>query len=141
MKTSIVLASLLFVGACASTGTGVPGRDGKGPTNVPETDSPDDKSDDANRRQLARLSTPDLRAADRLYHRISVEKAGMASTQVRLCVEPSGTVDTVDVVASSGLAEYDQAVVDNVASWQYAAFPAPSETRVCEDLTVAYHAK
>ncbi len=138
MKTSMLIASILLVGACATTGNGLPGRDGKGPGTVPDLD--DDKSDDATRHQLARVSSPDLRGADRLYHRISVEKAGTASTQVRLCVAPSGAVDTVDVVATSGMAEYDQAVVDNVGAWQYEAFAAPAETRVCENLTVAYHA-
>jgi TonB family protein len=139
MKTSLLIASILFVGACASTGSGLPGRDGKSPTgNPPPLD--DDKSDDAERHNLALLSSPELPDADRLYRRIAVEKAGTASAQVRLCVAPAGKVDRVDLVSSSGMAEYDQAVLDNVATWQYESFAAPVETRVCENLTVAYHA-
>jgi len=140
MKIPFAVASILLLGAgCATTGNGLPGRDGKRPDHDIGDISPDGK-DDAPRTQLTRLSSPELPRADRLYHRIETERAGLASTQVRLCVAPSGTVDTVEVVEGSGLAEYDQTVVDSVSSWQYAAFAAPAETRVCENLTVAYHA-
>lgn len=139
MKTFLLLASILALGACATTGNGLPGRDGKTPTGMPEIE-PVEGKDDASRAHLTRLSPPELDGADRLYHRIEVAHAGKAATQVRLCVTPAGSVDSVNVIASSGLADYDRTVVDAVAGWQYAAYAAPAETRVCENLTVAYHA-
>jgi len=140
MKTALVLSSILLLGVgCATSGNGLPGRDGKLPNNGPgPLPSPDDK-DDAPRTNLTRLSSPEVEA-DHLYRRIETELAGKAATQLWLCVTPSGVVDSVDVVASSGLAAYDQTVVDSVQGWQYASFAAPAETRVCENLTVAYRA-
>lgn len=141
MKISFAIASILALSAgCATTGSGLPGRDGSRPDHDIGDLQPSGK-DDAPRRELTRLSTPDVDGADHLYRRIEVEHAGVAATQVRLCVAPSGSVDTVDVVAGSGMAEYDAKVVDSVQGWQYAAFAAPAETRVCENLTVAYHAR
>jgi TonB family protein len=140
MKTYLLLASILALGAgCATTGNGLPGRDGKTPSGMPDIE-PHDGKDDVSRAHLSRVSPPELDGADRLYRRIETERAGLASTQVRFCVTPAGSVETVDVIASSGLPEYDRTVVDAVSTWQYAAYAAPAETRVCENLTVAYHA-
>lgn len=142
MKT---LVALVFVAsslaACASTGSGLPDRDGKTPTGPGSDLDLDPRSpDDAKQDFPKRVSEVDLSRVDRMSHRINVEHGGTVRAQVKLCVAPTGSVADVDLVASSGMPEYDDAVVDAAAGWQYAAYPAPAGTRVCQDVTVAYRA-
>lgn len=139
MKTfALALASTFALVGCATSGQGLPGRDGN-PTK-PSLDLVPDPADGADHSFPARLSEAELPAADRISHRILAEHAGVVSAQVRLCVAPTGSVADVDLLQSSGMAEYDRAVVDAIATWQFAAYAAPAETRVCEKLTVAYRA-
>jgi TonB family protein len=140
MKTfALALASTLALSAgCATTGQGLPGRDGKSPASNGELDLDGVAPDDASRRFPERLTRAELPAADRISHRIAQEHNGAVAAEVRLCVTPEGKVGAVDLLSSSGMPAYDQAVVDTIATWQYAAYPAPSDTRVCEKVTVTY---
>jgi TonB family protein len=141
MKTAFVLASILLLGSgCATSGNGLPGRDGKLPHNGPGGVPDIDRKDDAPRTQLTRLSPAEFETDLALHNRIRVELYGVATTELRMCVTPNGAVDSVDVVDSSGLAAYDQTVVSTVQGWQYAAFTATPGTRVCQPLTVSYRA-
>lgn len=140
MKTlALVALASMFTAACATSGQGLPDRDGKRPAG-PGLDLDSQSPDDADRQFPERLSRAELPAADRLVHRINAEHGGVLSTQVRLCVAPSGAVADVDLLDSSGMSEYDRAVVETVQGWQYTAYPAPEGVKVCEKLTVSYRA-
>jgi TonB family protein len=82
----------------------------------------------------SRISAANIPAADRLATDISRLHRGLVTTKVALCVAPSGDVKHVDLVDSSGLEAYDQAVLDTVAGWQFHAAPAEQ----CEKLSVTY---
>ena len=97
-------------------------------------------SDEARRVFPERISEAALPQVDRLAHRVHAEYAGTISAQVRLCLKPDGATDYVNLLASSGMVPYDLAVVDTLSSWRYTPYQAPADTRVCEDLTVTYHA-
>lgn len=140
MKTlySLATLALLSVAGCATTGGGLPDRDGPLGGKVPDVSV--EPTQGSGTQFPGRISAAALPGADRLAHRIHAEHNGAIAAQVRLCVAPSGDVDQVDMVASSGMAEFDAAVVDGVGAWQYAAYPAPESIRVCENVTVAYRA-
>jgi TonB family protein len=82
----------------------------------------------------SRISSTDMPAADRLSGDIARLHRGLVTTKVALCVAPTGDVKHVDLVDSSGLEAYDQAVLDTVAAWQFHAAPAEQ----CENLSVTY---
>ena len=111
------------------------------PVDVPRGDvdlDPSGPTDEATNRFPQRISQAELPAADRISHRIDSEHNGAIAAKVRLCVTPEGKVGAVDLLDSSGMAAYDEAVVASIQSWEYASYPAPSDTRVCEKVTVTY---
>jgi len=64
---------------------------------------------------------------------------GRAETKVHLCVAPSGAVDQVNVVRSSGNAGYDRAVVESVQGWKFESSAAAEAPR-CTRMSVVYDA-
>jgi TonB family protein len=134
MKTFIALGlftSVALVG-CASTGTGLRGdgqgnhKPGHGPAAAGQQEFPD------------RISAVSIPGADRMARWIDLEHGGAVSTAIRICVAPNGMVGDVDLLQSSGMAEFDDAVLRTAANWQYARFDAPKETLLCQKATVAY---
>jgi TonB family protein len=87
-----------------------------------------------------RLSGAHLRRADRLSYRIKAETGGVAATQVRLCVAPTGAVTDAQVVGSSGIGAFDKIVLDAAHTWSYQSYTAPTGTRVCNIVSVVYRA-
>lgn len=133
MKTHLALGlftSLVLVG-CASSGTGLRG-DGQGhhkPGHATPTvgqDFPD------------RISAVTIPGAERMARWIDLEHGGAVSAAIRICVAPNGMVGDVDLLTSSGMAEFDEAVLRTAANWQYTRFDAPKETLLCQKATVAY---
>jgi hypothetical protein len=140
MKIFVAVALAAPLAACAATtGSGLPGAD---TASAPRLEL----DEAASRYKVAptfpkRVSKAELRAADRLSHRIKAEHDGTISAQVKLCVGASGSVDEIAMLATSGMSEYDEAVIAEVGDWQFERFAAPAGTRVCENLTVAYQAR
>lgn len=132
-----VIASLAAVG-CASTGQGLPGRDGQSPGGVRPPAIPTTEEVRSGSGMPERISAVELAAVDKLSRKIVHQHRGVISAQVRLCVAPDGAVAGVEVVEPSGMVEYDQAVVETVTGWQYAAYEGAPETRICQKLTVGY---
>ena len=133
MKTFIALGlftSVALVG-CASTGTGLRG-DGQG------THKPGNQPTASTQEFPDRISAVSIPGADRMARWIDLEHGGAVSTSIRICVAPNGMVGDVDLVQSSGMAEFDDAVLRTAANWQYARFDAPKETLLCQKATVAY---
>lgn len=84
---------------------------------------------------------PRLPSADRLSRRIRAELGEVASADVRLCVAPDGRVQGVEIVRGSSLAAFDQALMHDIAGWQFSKLPRSSRTanlRNCETATIHY---
>jgi len=139
MKSLAIAASTIAFAACATTGQGLPGREETSAT-VPRLELHATAMDEGQPAFPQRITEARLPGADRLSREIAFEPYGTVTTQVRLCIAPDGKVASVGLLAPSGMDAFDRAVVEGLAGWKYAAFPAPANTRVCENLTVAYRA-
>ena len=81
----------------------------------------------------ARQSKVALPAADRMATDIVREHHGVVTSKVNMCVAADGDVDKVSLVSSSGMHDYDQAVLAAVSTWEY----RPG-TAACKQLDVSY---
>ena len=83
---------------------------------------------------------PQLPTADRMRHEIRTELGEVASADVRLCVAPDGRVKKVEIVRGSSFAALDQAIVRDVADWQFSGMPGSSrdDLQSCEVATIHY---
>jgi hypothetical protein len=136
MKWGIVALISISGGSCAASGA-FPTTGRAGTTLQLEERS----GDDARRVFPSRVSEARLDSADRFAHRVWSEHAGSVSAEVRLCVRPNGTTESVLLLETSGLLDYDIAVVEGVAQWRYEPFAAPAKTLLCRAATVTYNAK
>lgn len=76
---------------------------------------------------------PQLPSADRIANRI--RRFGAAPTaHVELCVAPDGHVASLRLERASTLPSFDQAVMHDAATWQFAKLPAQS----CEHAAISY---
>jgi len=98
-------------------------------------------ADDARRVFPARVTDASLPAVDRFAHRVWAEHAGTISSEVRICVRPNGTTESVNLLGTSGMIDYDIEVVEGVAKWRYEPFHAPAATLVCREAMITYVAK
>lgn len=84
---------------------------------------------------------PQLPSADRIGREIRGELGEVASAEIRLCVAADGRVHSVQLVRGSSLAEFNEAVVHDVASWQFSGSPGwsrPNRLKSCELATIRY---
>jgi TonB family protein len=84
---------------------------------------------------------PQLPTADRMRREIRTELGEVASADVRLCVAPDGHVRNVEIVRGSTLAEFDQAILHDMAHWQFSGMPGSSHAenlQSCEIATITY---
>jgi TonB family protein len=83
---------------------------------------------------------PQLPTADRMGREIRSELGEVASADVRLCVAPDGRVRKVEIVRGSSFAEFDQALVHDIADWQFSGMPGSSHANLqsCEVATINY---
>ncbi|HEY5923448.1 MAG TPA: energy transducer TonB [Kofleriaceae bacterium] len=81
---------------------------------------------------------PQLPSADRLARTIDARLGERASVDVRLCVTPAGKLASAKLERSSSLASFDDAVLADVAKWQFAAQPGPATLQTCEITTIVY---
>lgn len=130
---SVMLSAILFT-ACATTGTPTLDREAHAGSRVQLDLVP---HADANR-VFPEAIDPRLPSADRLSHRIRAELGDAASVEVRLCVAPEGRVSSVEVLRGSSLAAFDQSVIADAMSWQFAALPGPDSVRTCEQAKITY---
>jgi TonB family protein len=133
MKTHLALGlftSLALVG-CATTGTGLPG-DGKG-HHKPGSGVPA-----AGQQFPDRISAVSIPGAAHMARWIDLEHGGAVAASIRVCVAPNGNVGDVDLIQSSGMAEFDDAVLRTAENWQYEKYEAPKGTLLCQKATIAY---
>src|SRR5688572_20691282 len=134
MPSHRVLYALLL-SACATTGT--LGIDPQSSTHgrvslVPVA------SDTMTAQLTPRAIDPRLPSADRLARVIDAQLGEQASVDVQFCVTPGGHVSSAKLQRSSTLAAFDQAVLADVAHWQFAAQPGPETVKTCERATIVY---
>lgn len=67
---------------------------------------------------------------------IELEHEGQVRASTRVCVAPSDQVASANVVESSSMSSYDQAVVDDAKSPTYVPYTAPVDTRLCQTVEV-----
>lgn len=79
-----------------------------------------------------------LPGADRLAGQIRYELGDTASVDVRLCVAAAGRVESIAIVRSSSVPSFDDSVIADAKSWQFAALPGPATLRTCEHATITY---
>ena len=130
---SVMLSAILFT-ACATTGTPTMDRETHAGSRVqldlvPHADAT---------RVFPSAIDPRLPSADRVAHQIRAELGESASIEVKLCVAPEGKVSSVEVLRGSNLAVFDQSVIADAMSWQFATLPGPDSVRTCERATITY---
>jgi outer membrane biosynthesis protein TonB len=83
---------------------------------------------------------PALPSADRIWRQIRNELGDVASADVRLCVARDGRVARVDMVRPTRFAEFNRAVIDDVADWQFSELPGSTSDAAqhCEVTTIHY---
>lgn len=79
-----------------------------------------------------------LPTADRLASQIRYELGSAASVDVRLCVAAAGRVESIAITRGSNLPAFDESVIADATSWQFAAMPGPATLRTCEQATITY---
>lgn len=62
---------------------------------------------------------------------------GHVDATLRVCIDDKGTVESVDVVESSGISDYDKHLVEVASAWTY----SESEGDACRLVTVEYEDK
>jgi hypothetical protein len=133
---------IAFTG-CAATGTMVPdSNDAASRGRMPSLEEPSQREAALAPSLPERIAgDTELRAADRFAHRVHAELGGTAVASVDLCVLPDGSVADATLAKSSGLALYDDLVVDAARGWEYDSFSAPAGTKVCDTVSVVYKAR
>lgn len=124
---------LVLASACAST-TGVMDRDVAPRTGVqlalvPVADAV---------QVIPAAIDPRLPSVDRMATRIRYEIGSTVTAELSLCVNPDGNVTDVALIRTTGLAELDTAITDDVRAWQFAELPGASTLRTCQRATLAY---
>ena len=123
---AIIVPSALL-GACAA-----------GTANTPHgIQTPDVVTDHARLTPVA----PGLPDADRQLVEIREDAGDVASAQVKLCVNPAGRVDSVNILHRSWSPAYDNALLSDVPQWRFTGGPlAFAQSDTCEDTTIIYRA-
>lgn len=81
---------------------------------------------------------PQMPTVDRLANRLRGEIGDATSTDLAVCVRPSGKVASVELVGGSAMPELDLAIVKDASAWQFTAMPGPETVQSCRTVTVAY---
>jgi hypothetical protein len=136
------LGLMTFTG-CAATGTMVPGGgEAASARRMPSLEESSSREAAVGPSLPERIAgDTELRAADRFAHRVKAELGGTAVASVALCVLPDGTVADATLAQSSGLAIYDDLVVDAARGWEYDSYAAPAGTKVCDTVSIVYKAR
>ena len=137
-KEIFMRAILLAVSlsACATTGALDHSADATGSTSRVQLDF-SARAEDA-KATFPAVMQPRLPSADRIAPRLATLGGDSLSADVRLCVRPDGKVANATLSQSSQVVAFDQAMMRDVAEWQFAAMPGPATLKTCEDFTISY---
>lgn len=126
-------AVLLSVSACATTTLGV---DREAAPRAKVTLAP--LVADETVRLVPHAIEPMLPSADRLSHVIAARLGERADVDVRYCVSPAGQVISAELARGSALPAFDQAVMSDIVTWQFAVQPGPAHVKSCQTATIVY---
>jgi TonB family protein len=76
----------------------------------------------------------------RLVHQVDVELGGLARANLKLCVDAAGGVTSATVARSSGIAAFDDVLVDAARAWRYEPLAA-SDAHECHVVQVSYRVR
>lgn len=126
----VILASL-FVAACAGQSSSPPFHVTQAAARAPAPRAAARSEAPRQFPALASEAAIDFGATDDLKLR---RNHGEPATQLRVCIAPTGAVDNVDLIASSGQDKYDRAVLEAARNWK---FQAVAQAR-CTRMSVIY---
>ena len=132
MRSPLLLAGLLFTG-CATTGLGNTNREPVEHARVQLAPLVAD-----NTRLVPQAVETPLPSADRIAHVIQARLGSQASVDVHYCVSPAGKVVGAELERRSDLEAFDQAVLTDILTWQFAAQPGPDSVKSCDRATILY---
>ena len=81
---------------------------------------------------------PKVPSVDRLATQLKYELGDTCGATLRLCVAPSGHVNSATITKSSTSPDFDAALLHDIASWQFAQMPGPANVQSCRIATVLY---
>ena len=70
---------------------------------------------------------------------IQINSFGRVVGTFRLCLDATGKPEAIDVLRSTGIASYDQRLIDGMSAWRYSPFELDGKpTPVCTGITFIY---
>jgi TonB family protein len=87
-----------------------------------------------------RLTAAAPRASRRLAHQVDVEVGGLARANLKLCIDGEGAVTSATVARSSGIAAFDDVLVDAARAWRYERLAA-SDAHECHVVQISYRVR
>jgi TonB family protein len=81
---------------------------------------------------------PALPSVDRIGREVRGTLGDAASAQIDLCVSPAGNVTKASLVQGSSFGDFDQALLQDVNAWRFAAMPGPATVQTCERARITY---
>lgn len=93
---------------------------------------------DTTHQLVPRAIDPGLPSADRIARTVAVELGDVASVEVHFCVSPAGKLTDAELVRSSNLRAFDEAVMTDLRSWHFDVQPGPESVQTCDRATILY---
>lgn len=137
--SKVISLVALSLSACATTGGIADQRDAAPHTGVrlDLSATPDDASP-----VFPAAIDPVLPSVDRMNHVVRARFGRAALTaQLDLCVAPDGHVSKLALAKGSSYQPFDQALLQDVAEWQFASLPGPANVEACRRATIEYRAR
>jgi TonB family protein len=132
MKTILALSVLLT--ACATSGSALHGdRSSRLGTSIALT-----PREPETMRVVPAAIAPRLPSVDRMAAQVREQLGTAPAVEAELCVTPIGRVASAAVVRGTTMPAFDQAVLRDVASWQFDALPGPATLKTCQRTTITY---
>ena len=122
----------LALSACTAT-TGLPMSESARPPTLTLGASTDVKSAYPTRVTEERIPT-----ADRMRDALRATGHEMLTAHVRLCIAPDGTTSDVQLDETTGVPDFDRAVLHDVGKWRSEPYVATANIRVCKPVTLTY---
>ena len=137
MFTKLCLSSVLFVAACATTGTTMESREP-----APHARVELDLSAQADERAVfPAAQEPRLPSVDRIAHQVRARLGNEIVASIELCVAPDGKVTKASMIEGTTYAPLDAAILRDAQEWQFASMPgatAATKLQTCERAKVRY---
>jgi hypothetical protein len=135
--SKLVALLALSLAACATSGAGV-GAIRVDPEPTPRARPHLALKAKGSPRWFPAALDPRLPSADLMARQVREEIGDVASADVRLCVTPAGKVQDVQLVRGTALAEFNRALVHDIADWQFSGSAGSTGANNCQVTTINY---